>query len=89
MPDEESRRYELYRIRARSYAFTGVRLFGLGLILFGAYAMFAPPLIEYYRQQGGVPDLVAQVNGTIPELDYVTSAVVIGAGLVILHLSTR
>lgn len=91
MADESrSYRWEVAWIRVRSYAYTGIRLFGLALIALGAWAIFAPGLIDYYQQEGeGVPDTVLRVHDVMPVLDEITALVVIVAGLVILHLSTR
>lgn len=90
MADESGfQRSELWRLRGRRYAYSVFRWFGVLLIAFGTWALFAPTLIDHYRQQGSLPEFVVSVNDVVPSLDAVTALIVLSAGLVILHLGTK
>lgn len=81
--------WEVYRIRARMYAYTGIQLFGFLLVFWGAFEVIGRILVDHYRSNNTIPESAMPVFNAIPELDAVTAVVLIGAGAVIVHLTTK
>lgn len=84
MTDDPSADWEVYRLRARFYAWTGVQLAGFAVLFWGFWEMMLGAVVENYR-----PDLAGTVADYVPHLDPLSAIIVMGAGAMIVLLSTR
>jgi len=86
--DSRSYKWEIARIRLRSWGYTLLQLGAFGIMFVGAFNVLGPRLIKYYSQRGGVPDLLSTAAETIPVMDEVAALVVFGIGAFFIHYTT-
>jgi hypothetical protein len=86
--DQRSADWEVYRVRARSIAFTAVQVSGFLLVFWGLWELLGQRVLTYYDRTGAAPASLVSAANSVPGLDQLTAVLVFVAGAGIVWAST-